>query len=58
MQKFGYGTVGHFRILFGTVRFGSGREKSSRVSLYNFEYETFIITHKYRKKCQIRMVRK
>jgi hypothetical protein len=33
MQKFGYGTVELFRVLFGTVRYGSGRVKSPRVSL-------------------------
>jgi len=34
MQKLEYGTVEVFRVLFGTVRCGLGREKSSRVLLY------------------------
>ncbi len=36
MQKFESGTVERFHALFDSVRFGSGREKSSKVSLYLF----------------------
>ena len=34
MQKFGYGTVELFPQKYGTVRYGTKYEKSSRVSLY------------------------